>query len=404
MSENTHIDKIFKDGLGDMKFSNADAMWQNMEAELDKENGNKRRPVVFFITLAVLLTAGFFGVQHFNQPTAPAMAEIKTVLPTTAINEVKQENKNILTEQNVAVVNDASNTSGNTVNNTSSVVTAKQTAAHLHNNNHVVNTIAHADFKITVASEIGDPGENIIAGENEVATNDIQLERINATAELITVPNATLTTVIKPVSKNINSTTPAAKREIAKASKITIEAVGGGDFLRMNRKVGYYAGVRVSKILDKHTLVSAGLNYTSHTVRDGYRLYDKPATIKQADVKLNSVSMIRMPIYLQKQMGNSKFALMAGLVPSYVIDAEIYNVPNSFVGNPDPYRKFTIEDMNRFNVLFGAGIRYNVVKGIALELSGSYGLTGLVKDGYKNQSRVNDNFKSIQIGAAFRLK
>ena len=66
MSENSHIDKIFKDGLGEMNFTNTDALWQQMETELDKDGGNKKRPFVFFIVLASLLfIAGFFTVQHF---------------------------------------------------------------------------------------------------------------------------------------------------------------------------------------------------------------------------------------------------------------------------------------------------------------------------------------------------
>jgi hypothetical protein len=96
--------------------------------------------------------------------------------------------------------------------------------------------------------------------------------------------------------------------------------------------------------------------------------------------------------------------MMVGLVPIYITKAEVYNVPNSYIGDPNPYRKFSLDDINRFNLLFGTGLRYSPSKWMSLELSGSYGLTGMVKDGYKNLSRVNDNFKSIQLGAAFRLK
>jgi hypothetical protein len=85
MSENTHIDKIFKDGIGERNFSNTDAMWQRLETELDKDGGKKRSPVVFLIALAGLFTAGFFTVNHFNKP-ATAFAHTKTILPTTAID------------------------------------------------------------------------------------------------------------------------------------------------------------------------------------------------------------------------------------------------------------------------------------------------------------------------------
>lgn len=402
MSENTHIDKIFKDGIGERNFSNTDAMWQRMETELDKDGGKKRSPLIFLLALAGLLTAGFFTVNHFNKPAA-TVAEAKTILPATANLDTKQKNKIALPQQQlIASASDASNSVSSNSNDVLSPVTIKQTGRQaLHNSKHLSAFITAAAFGTNADEE----KTTAVITDKDLPSDDIQLEKITADVDLIAAPQFNQTTAtIKPLVKNISVTTPAAKKEIAKTNKITIEAVGGGDFLRLNRKVGFYAGIRVNKSLDKGTVISAGVNYTSHTVRDGYRLYDKPATIRQADAKLNSVSMIRIPLYLQTQMGKSKFALMAGLVPSYVINAEIYNVPNSFAGNPDPYRKFTLEDIHRFNVLFGAGLKYNVVKGIALELSGSYGLTGLVKDGYKNQSRVNDNFKSIQIGAAFRLK
>ena len=95
---------------------------------------------------------------------------------------------------------------------------------------------------------------------------------------------------------------------------------------------------------------------------------------------------------------------MAGLLPAYILDASVYNVPNSNTGNPAQYRQFTLGDIHRFNVLFGAGIKYAAFKNIAFELSGSYGFTELVKDSYINQSNVNDNFKNIQAGVVFRLK
>jgi len=83
----------------------------------------------------------------------------------------------------------------------------------------------------------------------------------------------------------------------------------------------------------------------------------------------------------------------------------VYNVPNAFTGsNPDQYRKFAENDLNRFNILFGAGLKYAPFSRMAFELSGSYGFTSMVKNSYMNQSRVNDNFKSIQVGVVYKLK
>ena len=72
MSEHSNIDKIFKEGLGERKFSNADAMWQQMEADLDKEGGKKRRPFVLLLASAILIATAFFAVQHRNiHPSTP---------------------------------------------------------------------------------------------------------------------------------------------------------------------------------------------------------------------------------------------------------------------------------------------------------------------------------------------
>ena len=157
-------------------------------------------------------------------------------------------------------------------------------------------------------------------------------------------------------------------------------------------------------MLDKGTAFSLGLSYTNNTVKDNYRRTTKPAEQPRADFKILDMTMLRMPIYIHQQMASSKFSLMAGLVPSYGLNANIYNVPNSFNPNPEDYRQFGIKDINRFNVLFGAGIKYAPLSRVAVEISGSYGFTGLVKDSYRNQSRVLDNFKSIQAGVVIKLK
>ena len=400
MSENSHIDKIFKDGLGEMNFTNTDALWQQMETELDKDGGNKKRPFVFFIVLASLLIAGFFTVQHFNKPAITAAA--KKIIPT----QTETGTDNLINDKNASAAKNISLSNNNAVT-ASAMPVAKQAVTNLHKNKFAVNTSAPEELN-TIADE--KTNANVTA-EQEMPVDDIQLEKIFVQADLIALTDSKFSpsTSIIPVSNAIVATPAAFKKETPKANKISIEAVAGGDLLRLNRKVGFYAGIRLNRHVDKSTVVSVGVNYASHTVLDKYRVASKPAEQRKSDARINSISSVRVHIYLQRQMGSSKFAMMIGLVPTYVTAAEVYNVPDSYIGDPNPYRKFTLEDINRFNLLFGAGIKYTPVNHgpfnrLSFELSGSYGLTGLVKDGYKNLSRVNDNFKSIQLGVALRLK
>jgi hypothetical protein len=258
------------------------------------------------------------------------------------------------------------------------------------------------DFTSSISEDLDNTRENLTDEEFGVEKNTMAVDLIS-----MRHPKISPIIVIKPgINKAIiNSKVVALKREVLNQKKISIELIGGGDILRMNRKAGYYAGVRVSRLLEKGTLVSAGLSYSRNTVNDRYRLLSKPADQRDADVHLSNIEMVRLPVYFQRQMANSKFALMVGLIPSYVIKATVYNVPNNFTGsNPDQYRKFAEYDLNRFNVLFGAGFKYAPLNRIAFELSGSYGFTSMVKNSYLNQSRVNDNFKSIQLGVVLKLK
>ncbi len=398
MSDNSHIDRIFKEGLGERNFSSTDAMWQQMETELDKEDKKRRRPFVFFLLLASLITTSIFIVQHFNKPSV-VLAENKNSLPVTSGDNNIAATINSVGLNSVAnkpVVN--SNIIPNRRKNIVSIIAAKGKTISLRK-----NIIEVSGGSVGDVSLIED--ETLTVGAS--GPNGLQ-EKIFTSVDLIGAAQlATNKIKIKASQKKMTGgPSLLAKRGLSPVkNKLVIEGIIGRDFLRMNRKPAIYAGVRFNKQVDAGTVISAGLTYASHNLLDRYRLNIKQTGEPQPQAKVNNISTLRMPVYLQRQMGKSKFSIMAGLVPSYVLSADIYNLPDSYSGsNPETQRRFTIADMHRFNVLFGAGIKYSPYKWIALEVSGSYGLTGLVKNAYKNQSRVNDNFKSIQVGAAFRLK
>lgn len=404
MSNNADIDKIFKEGIGNTNFSGRDAMWQKMEAVLDNDGRKRKKRFAFIILLACLLTAGFFTAYHFNPAT-----NSRTVAGKIAVAAPPENNYSTLQKKDVNVT--ASVLTGS-INNTATNIpgTTNVTAKVIKRS--VING-GGAKF-VNVRGTEGEATGFIAKNGNDNTDDDknnnntiLQRETVSFNNDLITPPHLSLVLPGKIKAPN-TSTGLIAKKEtktVAKpAKKVSIEVIAGCDALRMNRSAGYYVGVRVNRLLDNGTVASIGLNYNSNSVNDKYRLSSKPAEQWEADAKLNDIRSIRLPVYFQRQLAGSKFALMAGLVPSYILNATVYNVPNSFTGDPNAFRKFTMKDINRFNILFGAGIKYSPLQRVSFELSGSYGFTSLVKDSYKNKSRVNDNFKSIQAGVVFRLK
>jgi hypothetical protein len=401
MSEHSHIDKVFKDGLGERNFSNVDAMWERMDKELDKED-KKKRPVIFFVTAAVVLLAGFGVSKYLNKPTVIVAEHIPAY--NTAVPAVNKSEKQ---SRNISAINNSFLRKNNSQDHKNHLP-VDVSPAHVRHSKSRENSY-ESRLDVSVANQ-----ENILNTDEisfttyEGSVSNWHFEKIITDAAVIgNYKWQNNNVAVLPLKKSAfgNGELKAKqKRELPKPSKISIELVGGGDLIRMNRKAGFYAGVRVNKNIDNGATISAGVNFASHVIGDKYRVRTKPADQVSSDARINSINSVRVPVYFQRQIGKSKLSMMVGLVPIYITKAEVYNVPNSYIGDPNPYRKFSLDDINRFNLLFGTGLRYSPSKWMSLELSGSYGLTGMVKDGYKNLSRVNDNFKSIQLGAAFRLK
>jgi len=411
MSENSHIDKIFRDGLGERSFSNVDVMWERMETELDKD-GRKKRPVLFLILSAALLTALFFTVHYFGKSSAVMVAQDESNKENSVAKAKKEEGFPSTQQASDEIINPSDESRSGTLTPVAvaSPVVSSNILSVKGAQKNKISIITRPITAISLsATESGN--DNAVTDMATIQPVDAMVAyfgRMNISAGLLTPRAWSNTSVINsPQLKKyltVSNIQPVAKRELPKQSKFTVEVVGGGDLIRLNRKAGFYAGLRLNRKLENGSSFSVGVNFANHTISDRYRVRTKPAEQRSSDARINSISSIRIPLYLQRQMGVGKFSMMLGLVPTYITKAEVYNVPNSYIGDPDPYRKFDLDDINRFNLLFGAGLRYSPTKWVALELSGSYGLTGMVKDGYKNLSRVNDNFKSIQLGVAFRLK
>lgn len=114
--------------------------------------------------------------------------------------------------------------------------------------------------------------------------------------------------------------------------------------------------------------------------------------------------MVQLSLQLRQQVKGTKLFLSAGLMPVYVLDAAFVNMPAADSSNPALYRRFTMNDINRLNVLFTTSVRYKFSSLLQAEIGGTYGLTGLVKDSYINQSNLKGNFRSVQVGLVYSLR
>ncbi len=398
MKHESGIDQLFREGIGQPDFSGKDAAWAKMEQVLDADK-RRRRPVAWLLIPALLLvTAGWWFL-------TPAGTEQHAFTPNS-ISDVSEplsdkpsvtQVPTITAQVPPARVSPAKHTASITDENHQPAIFAavKQKA-------HAIYQPGSVRMKTTVAGEEVMEFPATATEAQQLLSDNYQspLNRLEWNPQPVHQLAVQASRIARPVFTGARKPDKVVKQQ----NKWSVELVAGSDIFRLNKQLGYYGGIRINHHLDAGTLISAGLNYSGNTLNEQYRLSNKPAQQTETDARLNHITMIRVPLYFQRQLPRSKWALMAGLVPSYIIDASVYNVPNSFTGDPTQYRRFTINDINRFNILFGAGVKYSPFKRVSFELSGSYGFTGLVKDSYINQSRVNDNFRNIQAGLVYRLR
>ena len=395
MKHESGIDHLFREGIGQPDFPGKDAAWAKMEEVLEADK-RRRRPFAWMLVLALL--TGTAGWWLWN----PAISDREVVAQNRISDESRQSSvKPTGTQPTAQHVPDRVKPAKATIaipdgaDQPAGIAAAKQQSKPFPRSGsvrmHSATAIEEAAAPLLTATDA-----HLLQSVNELT----QLSRIDMHARPVHQMAVQAYRISRP------ELTGARKKEhtVASHRKWSVEIVAGSDIFRLNKQLGYYGGLRFNRHLDAGTLISAGLNYSANTVNEQYRLSNKPAQQTEADARLNHITMIRVPLFFQRQLPRSKWALMAGLVPSYIIDASVYNVPGSFTGDPTQYRRFTINDINRFNILFGAGVKYSPFKRISFELSGSYGFTGLVKDSYINQARVNDNFRNIQAGLVYRIR
>ncbi len=392
MKQSYSVDEIFKEQLSEIDFPQKEKMWKLMEEKLQKDNAaGKRRIIIIFASLALVLLLTIPALKLGDN-----VAQKKSA-PNNNLKEHYQasaDNTSLKNNTDAVIIN-----SNTLINNSSSITVKENTPAE---NTYKQNRTANISrFKTSVS--ITSP--SVFTAEETSAELNSQT-RITAQFDLLTskFPGANNKLAANHFPLVASNSTPEKNvKRSNKKSPFAIEA--GVDLLRRKQDIGFYAGVTVEKVINPQVSLTTGLNFSKNTLSQSYSIANKvPPFDKVIDANLHSMSMVRLPVHYNQKLPNSRVTAKAGLTAVYILSANITNVPNSYVGNPADYRKFTLDDINRFNLLFSAGVNYKVSPRLAVEINGHFGLTDQVKDKFVNQSNVNDNMKSLQAGVVYKFK
>lgn len=376
MRQNATIDQVFKEGLGEANFATKEEMWARLEQEMEQQPvAIKKRALLLPYLLFLLVGLSLPFWIHSGSNTKPGIthtANLPVTPDTKPAGIISHQFTGVRTSQIMLNHIPGTSKTGEGINSKEADIPSTAITA----------TAAADDYSFT---------------ENVMDVNANGLPRL-AISRLAGLP-------VIALSQLQNNTTPlATSTMLKKHKKWKVELEAGTDLFNHKKQMGYYGGMRLLKNIGVGVDMSAGLNYSVNKVFQRYRLQSKPTEQTEADAELNSLTMLRLPVQFRQQVPRTKFTCIVGLTPVYILEAAVYNVPNAYTGNPALHRKFTIEDMRRLNVLFSAGFNYDLPGKFGLEITGSYGLTELVRDGYINQSNINGNFKNVQAALIYQFK
>lgn len=215
MSEKKHIDRIFQEGFKDFEAQPSDAVWKNIEAQL---NGKKKKQRVIPIwwryagvaaLLLLFLTVGNLFFENLNSNTIidtenVVNDHIKTVLPTTensesiandnSNNNTTPENNTLVDENGISPVNTAP----------SNAISVAKTDATPNNQNNQTGVAAN--------KAIGNNKPAIQSGRNDAVANLSEEEAIENPSVKETENN----TVLASSNSKENNDTPVLDKENAK--------------------------------------------------------------------------------------------------------------------------------------------------------------------------------------------
>jgi hypothetical protein len=397
MSKNFTIDTVFKNQLSDMELDNADAMWQRMETKLaqQKEKQDHKKYLLFLLLLIPVAAGLVITADKKNEEAAGSIAFITN-------------SKNIIfNSYKTAASTDAEKLSNI---NSDNGYRPGRTVSYCPTDK---GWYANGVFVPAKGNRINSEGAAVIniAGGDEsneaanAATPYLPVDKIAAEKEtLIPAVPGQLTLLPRKKILIAESNTKVAVAASKAKNKMQLSVTAGTDLVGKLQGNGKYAMVLLHIPLNKSSSIEFGAGISSHNTSQSYIVSEKQATLnREIDAKLRGLTMLQFPVLYRQRIGGTKFQAKAGLTPIYIINAAVTNVPNSFVGGVIPYRTFSLSDINRFNVLFTAGVQYNINPKIGVKIRGNYGLTELVKNSYLNQSNENNNFKALQLGLSWSL-
>ncbi len=398
MSKNFTIDTVFKNQLSDMEFDNTDAMWQRMENKLVQQKQKQdRKRYLLFLLLLIPVAAGLVKTAGKKDETAAASTAFTTSIKNKIINSYKTAAVEKLNNTNSA----DGNVPGLIVSYCPQKPGGYTTGVFVSSYNNEVNRL-YREGAAAINFTDGDEGNETDNAQNPYL---LQPDKTAAERKNVIQPGAVQSRSVTgkniPIAEN-NPQAPVAENKAREKMHLSVTA--GTDLVGKLQKNGKYGMVLLHIPLNKTSSIEFGAGISSHNASQSYIVSEKQATLnREIDAKLRELTMLQFPILYRQKIGNTKFQAKAGLTPIYITNAAVTNVPNSFVGVVIPYRSFSLNDINRFNVLFTAGVQYNITPTIGVEIRGNYGLTELVKNSYLNQSNENNNFKALQLGLSWNL-
>ncbi len=401
MSKNFTIDTFFKNQLSDMEVDNADAMWERMEQKLaqQKEKQDRKRYLLFLLLLVpvaagLMMTAGKKDKEASGLVVFPAKFKNENINKYTAATldaEKKSDNTN----------SDNNHMPGLTVSYCPTEPGWYKKGVFVKTDGNNINRL-NTHGAATIQFAPGDAGNETADTENSYA---IQPDKSAAERKNVAEPATIQSVLVKGekipvIIKNQQATAAENKTR----SKIQLSVTAGTDLTGKLQNNGKYAMLLLHVPLNRSSSLEFGAGISSHSTSQSYIVSEKQATLnREIDAKLRGLTMLQFPVLYRQKIASTKFQAKAGVTPVYITNAAVTNVPNSFTGVVIPYRTFSLDDINRLNVLFTAGLQYNITPAIGIEVRGNYGLTELVRNSYLNQSNENNNFKAIQLGLAWSL-
>ncbi len=403
MSNNSTIDKLFQDQLNDLPLSGKEALWEQMEKKLDAATQPKKSKRRFLLLLlCVLPVASYFLLRNFGTSTQKTQQSTET--------------KSIAGETNTAGSDKLIKEEGNNPadvhedrgqeNIQSNKILDVQEEQGIANKNHQLTFISSGKSKVSISSSnvVEMVEDESMDQQSSTATIDQNLQLQNEATWLVNKLSVERKSTLNLPALQATNFSRTKKEKPGK--RVSVGVAAGMDLFLKAKEKGGFAGLQVRVPLNKKISILTGALVAKHKMEENYSNAEKQRLNpdRKIDAKLEGLTVLQVPLLYEQSLPGTKVNFRAGVTPTYIIAAGIYNVPNSFNGNAANYKKFTIDDLHRLNVLFTASVGVGITRRLEVELKANYGLTELVKNSYINQSSVNNNFKSAQVGIVYKIK